>query len=272
MEEIRSQKTEVRSQKTKPRSWKLPRRNDISKIMRVSGISAVILFIGTATVSACVIDYPRYKVQSSFWVKTYHDGKPISGVEISLYRGHLGKLERPPLLVSTSGKDGIIKIEHLPVGKYFVSVTTPGGGDAAELVVDAEETSDSRNEIGLSWPFFNSTVKTKHLAGVLWNGNELMNSQVTALKNAQLELWKLGGKGPIDFGVSDNNGRFNLNANRPGLYILRVRGGAPYFSSKGDIPFEILDPRSEGPDFVPLYLEMTSCGLHVTLESHASQK
>ena len=66
----------------------MPRRNDISKILMALRPVALISFLlaCAASVMACSISAPRYMVQSSFRVFVEHEKKPVSGIEVTLYR------------------------------------------------------------------------------------------------------------------------------------------------------------------------------------------
>lgn len=237
-------------------------------VLRLAIISTLLLLV-VASTNACSIAYPLYKVRSSFWVKIYHEGKPVAGIGAALYRyNDKDRLELQPLLDRTSDKDGIVKIENLPVGKYFVSVSSPGGGGAADLLVEREDTWESRNEVGLSWPFA-GVIKAKQLAGVLLNDAEIINSQISALKNAELALWEPGAQASIQVTATDSSGKFAFKISRPGLYILRVKSSSSF---SGDIPFEILPQQSNGPNLALLHLQMTSCGLRATQEIDAAKK
>src|SRR5258708_958180 len=131
----------------------MPRRNDISKILiMILRLAALVclMVLGTATATACSIAFPRYKVQSRFWAVVHHDNHAVPSIEVALYRDRDMKgSEWHPFLTRSSDGDGTVKFEGLEVGKYFIIIKGLGGGEAAELEVDAVETWESRNEIRL---------------------------------------------------------------------------------------------------------------------------
>ncbi|HKF21826.1 MAG TPA: hypothetical protein VKE93_09665 [Candidatus Angelobacter sp.] len=242
----------------------MPRRNDMSKIMTMALRPAALicfLLVSAASVIACSISVPRYKVQSSFLVIVEHQKAPISGIEVALYRDQGTNVsDARPLLTRFSDTDGTIKFEGLAPGPYFIEIRAPGGGEAAYLNVGAAHKEGSRNEIKLQWPRVD-LVKAKALKGRL-----VSNDAHKPFASVRVKLWKPGTQVALGNLTAGQDGRFEFSQNEPGIYILEVAAVGEHPAvydgdPQGWIGVELVPAGAQGADVLNLALSETTCGL-----------
>jgi 5-hydroxyisourate hydrolase-like protein (transthyretin family) len=216
---------------------------------------------------ACQTSAPpsTIKVSATFKVLVEHEGKPIRGVRVGVYR------EKPKrsrseedqwseILVSPTDQDGVLIVHDLAPGQYKVQTAGPGRSHAAYIQVPRRKTRAVRGQISLEWP--NSwlrVVKTKALRGDLHSSNPQQPfDQVT------IQLWVPSSPSPA---ATQNgaDGRFNFENDAPGVYILRIKAHRPDLTENwqpdGDIAVEIVPDGAGAPDFLSMSVAMTSNGL-----------
>lgn len=219
------------------------------------------LLASAASVIACSISFPTYKIQSSFRVIVEHQKTPVSGIEVALYRDQGTNVSDPrPVLTRFSDTDGIIKFEGLAPGPYFIAISAPGGGEAAHLDVGPAGTEGSRKEIKLQWPRVN-LVKAKALKGRL-----VSNDVQQPFASVRVKLWKPGTQVALGNLTAGLDGRFDFSQNEPGIYILEVAAVGEHPAAydgdpQGWIGVELVPAGAQGADVLNLALRETTCGL-----------
>ena len=252
----------------------MPRRNDIAKILIIGALRnrlvaftiSLLFFVALGPlVHACSYSLSTVQVTPEFRIIVRHGPTPIPRIQVEIYdEGELDRLqdgrEWTPVLKLVTGRDGTAEAKNLRPGKYLVETKGPGMGDAVYAQVGGKA-DESKNQIGLEWPFSRrETIKTKSLSGQL-----ISNNPWTPFQNVQVQLWTAGLEKPLAIKDTGPQGRFHFDETRPGIYVIRIQGRQdavnPNNQVEGDLSVE-LDPSA--PDAVAslfLRLAESSCGI-----------
>jgi hypothetical protein len=209
---------------------------------------------------ACSMSFPNLSVQRNFKVLVTHDGKPTDLVEVTISQlvEVNERFESKTVVSALTDNHGAADFTGLAVGEYFVVAKHAGvEGGAAELKVVAE--ASAKSEISLIWPN-GPIIKLQNVAGVLGVGD-----MKVPLANAEIVLVEALSAQEVGKASTDQNGWFNIEGVKAGLYILRIAEPnadqkRPGTALKGNLRIEV-DPRAENKELPTYGLIESGCGL-----------
>lgn len=226
-------------------------------------VGAVLLFSAVQAIGCEATPMTLRKVSRDVTVLVTHRDMPIAGITVSV----LPENHSEPVFIGNTDSRGIVVIQKLSFGKYFVTAVHDGleaGKDWIEVVAKPDSKTVKRLTFEWAdWSYETSRVEgtlTGHIPGN--TGNKLLDiARPVETVYPGVDLTLTGAFSDDEYQtISDSSGTFLFGEVPNGIYLLRIAGGMKSVSGVGDITIIVLDvKRTSKRDSLPLQLKDTGC-------------
>lgn len=234
-----------------------------------------LLFVQDAALG-CSLRIPEFTVAPDFSVQVTRAGRPVAGLTIEL-RPRMNFTLRP-LQSGRTDHAGKFTVSGLAPGRYALEVGTNSPfTQFLDVTVPTKPGAKIMSHIDLEW--LREVVVVRSLVGTLRKGAHEVGEGV-ALRGVVMDVRDSVTAVPVLTVVTDQEGRFDLSALKPGLYgvsiqakYVRLKGRSSSYrvTPSGSFPVEIGSRTGAISGPVDLFVSQTPCFLTYEIKEQGAQ-
>lgn len=238
--------------------------------MKSTMLQMVLLLVWVqAAVGTSLRSLELRQVSSHITVVVTHREKPIGGIKVEV----VPEKSVDPVFRATTDEKGIVVIDGLMAGRYFLTASHEGVDAGKEWIeVVAVPSAKVRKHFDFQWADW--SYQTRRVAGTLNGlvpgntGNRLMDiihPNATVYPSVAISLKNAFGDNEFHT-ISNSTGGFRIDDVPDGTYILAIAGGMKSIAGDADFTRQVINVvRTAASDSLPLQLKQTGSGVEFEL-------